>query len=168
MSVGKRVLHVRNLKGLTQVELGRRSGLATSYVSRIENERVRPTMTTLGRVATALGVSISELIDLEASGGRASVARCPVSHSGKCIGEMMRSKLGPDPVGGASLYGPKELRILRLTDEVVFRASSEQIKALEVILEALITRDQPSEREELVVRAENSETPQPSDALPGA
>lgn len=64
--VGKKIQDLRMSKGLTQVDLvGKIQGdIDTTNISRIESGRTNPTIYTLYRIATALEVSINELIDL--------------------------------------------------------------------------------------------------------
>ena len=55
MSIGTRIIQLRNEKGLTQQELSDRTGLAASYLSRIENRHLEPRPHTLRKIALALG-----------------------------------------------------------------------------------------------------------------
>jgi transcriptional regulator with XRE-family HTH domain len=135
MSVGKALLRVRQERALTQSQVSERAGLATSYVSRIENNRVQPTMRTVQRLAQALGVPLSTLFRLEERAGAATIHECPVSSSGECIGELIRNQHGRKP---DLRYGVEELRLLRMTDFLVRSASKDVRKALAVLLEALV------------------------------
>jgi len=56
-AIGKKVKFFRSNRGLTQEELAEKSGLSTSLVSKIEREQVKPSLQTLVKLATALGVS---------------------------------------------------------------------------------------------------------------
>jgi len=137
MSVGATALRIRLEQGLTQGVVGARAKLATSYVSRIENERVQPGVKTLARLATALGVP---LVALVAPGNAAAPHRCPVSVSGECIGEQIRSHRGRVPRGRKTRYGKDELRLLKMTDYLVRHASHDVRRSLAVLLEALMER----------------------------
>ncbi|WP_344829835.1 helix-turn-helix transcriptional regulator [Chryseobacterium ginsenosidimutans] len=66
-SVGKRIQEIRNSKSLTQVELvGRIEGeIDTTNISRIEAGRTNPTIFTLYRIAEALEIKLSDLVDIE-------------------------------------------------------------------------------------------------------
>ncbi len=55
--IGKKVKFFRSNTGLTQKELAEKSGLSTSLVSKIERERVQPSLQTLVKLSEALGVS---------------------------------------------------------------------------------------------------------------
>lgn len=59
--LGKRVRKVREELGLSQEELGFKSGLHRTYISDIERGTKNPTVVTIDTLAKALGVSISEL-----------------------------------------------------------------------------------------------------------
>ena len=61
MSIGTRIIQIRNEKNLTQRELSERSGIASSYISRVENRRLEPRPKTLRRIAEGLGVPVRQL-----------------------------------------------------------------------------------------------------------
>jgi transcriptional regulator with XRE-family HTH domain len=64
--VGSRIQKLREEKGLTQVDLvGKIQGeFDTTNVSRIESGRTNPTLYNLYRIASALDISLSELLDI--------------------------------------------------------------------------------------------------------
>lgn len=139
MSVGKSVLRIRQDKGLTQRAVSEASDLTISYISRIENDHVQPTMGTLSRLAEALGVPVSGIF-LIGEHARSLVHKCPVSASGQCIGEQVRSRRGRAPKGSKTPYTEKELRLLRMADFLALRGSQEIRQTLGVMLEALVLR----------------------------
>jgi transcriptional regulator with XRE-family HTH domain len=47
-------------KGWTEMELSRRTGLAQSYINRVKNARVVPTVRTAMRICRALDVAVEE------------------------------------------------------------------------------------------------------------
>ena len=66
--VGKRIKEVRESKNVTQLQLvinmeEEAGKFDTTNVSRIESGRTNPTIYTLHRIAEALDIEISELID---------------------------------------------------------------------------------------------------------
>lgn len=65
--VGKRIKEVRESKGISQVELvGKMQGVIDpTNISRIESGRTNPTILTLYRIADALGVKVSELLEFQ-------------------------------------------------------------------------------------------------------
>ncbi len=139
MSVGKALLRVRLDRKMTQREVADRADLAVSYVSRIENNRVQPTTGTLNRLAEALEMPVSGIFAI-GEAVSTPVHKCPVSASGKCVGESIRSGLGPMPKGKRASYGEEELRLLRMADFLVLHGSKEVQMTLSVMLESLLTR----------------------------
>jgi len=81
MSVGRKIHQLRTESHITQRELGEVTGLAVSYLSRVENGRLTPTIPTLTKIAAALKIPLTALFDdkvtLEARD------QCPVSLSGR-------------------------------------------------------------------------------------
>ena len=73
-SVGKSLQAIRIDKGLSQGDVERRTGLLRSYLSRVENGHTVPSLDTLSKIAGALQVSISELIDPPESKTRKNAA----------------------------------------------------------------------------------------------
>jgi transcriptional regulator with XRE-family HTH domain len=68
-------LAIRNLRqrgGLSQRQLALRMSVPRTYVSKIENEKATPTLSSLERLATALQVSVTDLIT---GGGREDEVR---------------------------------------------------------------------------------------------
>lgn len=65
--VGKRVQEIRISKGYSQVDLaGKIKGtIDTTNISRIESGRTNPTLFTLYRIAEALEVNLSQLLNYE-------------------------------------------------------------------------------------------------------
>lgn len=57
--VGERVREAREAAGLSQRDLGRRMGTSQAAIDRLEAGGVGATLTTLQRVATALGLEVS-------------------------------------------------------------------------------------------------------------
>ena len=55
----------RTEKGLTLMELSRKSGLGKSTLNNIENEKVSPTLFQLELIAIALDVKITDLFESE-------------------------------------------------------------------------------------------------------
>lgn len=55
----------RARKNYTQEQLSELAEISTEYLSRIENERVSPTIQVVANIALALGVSLDTLLPLE-------------------------------------------------------------------------------------------------------
>lgn len=66
-SVGKRIKDIRTAKGLSQVDVvGKMQGeIDPTNISRIEAGRTNPTLFTLFRLAEALEVEITELVNVK-------------------------------------------------------------------------------------------------------
>jgi transcriptional regulator with XRE-family HTH domain len=60
--LGVRLKQLRKEQGLTQGELGRRIGVATSTISKVENNQLSPTFETLLKLAEGLEIDIAELL----------------------------------------------------------------------------------------------------------
>lgn len=66
--LGRRVQRLRRAAGLSQEELADRADLHRTYLSGVERGLRNPTITVLHRLAQAVGVSLSELVDLDQDG----------------------------------------------------------------------------------------------------
>lgn len=64
--MGKRLQNLRTSRGWTQPKLAKKARVSRAYVSELENaKRPRPGFITLGRVAAALGVPLSQLTGID-------------------------------------------------------------------------------------------------------
>jgi len=62
--VGRNFARIRREKGLTQDELAKRAKLTKPYLSQLENGvRKNPSLPALKRIAKALGVPVTELLE---------------------------------------------------------------------------------------------------------
>lgn len=61
MSLGQRIRHLRQSRGLTQSELGG-TELSKSFISLLEKDRAHPSLNTLIRLAQRLGTSVDSLL----------------------------------------------------------------------------------------------------------
>ncbi len=61
--LAQRIREIRKKRGLTLGQLAERSQLTQSVLSKVENFRVTPSLAALGRIAEALGVTFSELVE---------------------------------------------------------------------------------------------------------
>lgn len=62
-----RIARLRKEKGLTQVELGKKTGLSQMLISDYERGRLRPNHVTIVKLAQALAVSTDELLGVKPS-----------------------------------------------------------------------------------------------------
>lgn len=63
MPTGSRIKEIRTQKGLTQKELGRKCEIAESTIRRYELGSLNPKIETLQKIANALGVPVTELLN---------------------------------------------------------------------------------------------------------
>jgi transcriptional regulator with XRE-family HTH domain len=62
IKIGARIRRLRRQLGVSQGELGRRTGMQASYLSKVENGLVQPGLDNLDRIARALGVKLADLV----------------------------------------------------------------------------------------------------------
>jgi len=60
--LGKNLKRIRTEKGITQGDIVRKLGVSRSFVSNIENGKTNPTLATIAKIATAVDVSVDELL----------------------------------------------------------------------------------------------------------
>ena len=61
-AIGRRLRYFRRLKQMTLNDLARAAECSGSLLSRVENDLVTPSLTTLHRLCTALGISVAALL----------------------------------------------------------------------------------------------------------
>jgi transcriptional regulator with XRE-family HTH domain len=139
MSLAETLRRLRRERQLTQLQVASRAGLTVSYLSRLETGKIQPTVVTVGRLATALEVAVADLFRPDAD-RPAPAHRCPVSHSGTCIGRLIREHDGAPAGASRARYGVEELRLLRLADYLVLHGPPRVRAALGTVLEALMAQ----------------------------
>src|SRR5947199_4803219 len=72
--VGRRVRALREARGLSLRDLADRSGVSAPMLSQVERGDTSPTLAVAGKIATGLGLSLSQLLRLDA-GKHVVVAR---------------------------------------------------------------------------------------------
>jgi len=63
--IGKNILRVRNELGVSQKELARRAGVGAASISKVEKGRSTSAISIIVKLAIALGVPVSLLVDNE-------------------------------------------------------------------------------------------------------
>ena len=139
MSIGTRVMQIRNQKGISQRQLSERCGIAGSYLSRIENRHLEPRPKTLRRIADALEVPMAEFFQDHAE--NLSGTQCVVTPSGKCLMELMGASQGKPPQPGSEKYTPRHLRLIRLAGYLIQTGDRRLLDALEEVLGAMLNND---------------------------
>jgi transcriptional regulator with XRE-family HTH domain len=139
MSIGTRVMQIRNQKGVSQRELSQRTGIAGSYLSRIENRHLEPRPKTLRKIATALEVPLAEFF--REQDACLAPEPCLVTVSGRCVLESLRATRGKPPKPGMERYTPRHLRLLRLACYLIQTADARLLDTLEMVLGALLSSE---------------------------
>ncbi len=135
--LGRRLCSARLQRGLSQGTVARLSGIAPSYLSRIENGRIQPSFRTVMVICHALHGEIAEILGTDASSSRRGI--CPVSSHGRCMLELIRSeadlarRAAPEEV-----YTPRQIRLLRRLAEWMRTVGPDRLRAMEVLLEDLM------------------------------
>ena len=153
MSIGTRLIQLRNEKRLTQQELSERTGLAASYLSRIENRHLEPSPHTLRKIALALGVPMSEIFQDRST--QLGTLQCLVTASGNCVMNLLHSSHGKRSQSAEESYDPRQLQLLRMANYLIQSGDKRLLDSLEVLLGALLN-------------AEQHKTPAPGNAPPAA
>jgi len=60
--LGKNLKRIRTAKGISQGEISRKLEVDKSFLSNIENGKTNPTLSTIAKIAKAIGVSVGELM----------------------------------------------------------------------------------------------------------
>ena len=86
MNLGVSIRKIRQAKGLSQGEMQKRTGILRSYLSRVENGHTVPSLATLQRLASAMGVALADFFAAEGEG--ASAAPLPTDTTSQYLGEL--------------------------------------------------------------------------------
>lgn len=113
----ERIRQLRLLQGLTKAELAERAGISAAYLGRIERGLQQPGIDVLDRLATALGVPLTELLSVENTQEDPTAVRIPVigrTHAGWPIfaDEVLEGYLSLPP--DATLEGSARYFALRV------------------------------------------------------
>jgi transcriptional regulator with XRE-family HTH domain len=136
MSIGKKVLQLRLQSKMTQQEISEVTGLAVSYLSRLENERITPSIKTLTRIADAFGVPVTRLLEGEPRTRESE--HCPVSPSGHCLLTQLSVGRGRRPKIEGESYSPFQLEILRMCNLLLQTQDREIVESLSTVLKSLV------------------------------
>jgi transcriptional regulator with XRE-family HTH domain len=135
MTLGKKILELRRKSKRTQQQVSELTGLAVSYLSRLENDRISPSIRTLTKISEALHVPLTSFFDhkpiLEAKD------RCPVSLSGQCILDQLFIGQGRRPETNLESYSPQQLEILRACNFLLHTGDKETVTMLSLLMKSL-------------------------------
>jgi transcriptional regulator with XRE-family HTH domain len=140
MSIGTRIIQLRNAKELTQQELSDRTGLAASYLSRIENRHLEPRPQTLRKIALALGVPMSELFQERPL--QMGALQCVITSSGNCVMDLLQSAHGKRERSGRESYDPRQLQLLRMANYLIQTGDHRLLDSLDLMFGALLGFEQ--------------------------
>lgn len=65
VALGKRIRELRTGQGISQEELSFKAGISAAHLGQIERAVKKPTVETIGKLATALGVPVTALFSSE-------------------------------------------------------------------------------------------------------
>jgi transcriptional regulator with XRE-family HTH domain len=135
MSVGRKIQQLRLKSKKSQREVADATGLAISYLSRLENGHLNPSVGTLVKISEAFGVPLSSFFDgepvLEAGD------RCPVSPSGRCVLDQPFVNRGRKPKNEGESYSPQQLKVLRMCCLLLQTGRPQIVRSLHVLIESL-------------------------------
>ena len=134
MTIGTRIRHWRLKAEKTQRKLSESSGLTVSYLSRLENGRITPSIRTLEKLAKALEMPVTAFFETEQMLDAGD--HCPVSLSGQCILEHAYVGRGRPPVDEEG-YSPVQLEALRQCNYLLQQGDDEIQATLALQLRAL-------------------------------
>ncbi|MDO7905350.1 helix-turn-helix transcriptional regulator [Paenibacillus sp. JX-17] len=75
-SIGENIRFSRLKKGFSQEQLALNAGVNTSYIGQIERGEKNPTLKTLDKISSALGITLIDLLSQVDSKGGGSKAGC--------------------------------------------------------------------------------------------
>ncbi len=134
--LGQRVAASRSQLGLSQTDVAKRAGLAASYLSRIENGKIHPTVPTAQKIAGALRVPLGEL--LGPTPLQQKDQGCPVSAKGVCLIDLIDQKWELHPGEAVERYSSRQIRVMRRFTKLVREGSPELLKSLDVLIGGLL------------------------------
>jgi transcriptional regulator with XRE-family HTH domain len=124
VNVGSLIRRERQRQRLSLRELARRVGVSASMMSQVENDRTRPSVSTIYTIAAELGLSIDALL----SGDEAAVSD-PVAMASSRVREDAAAAL-PEPVPASQLVRPEQRRKLELDSGVTWELLSDLLPHL--------------------------------------
>lgn len=101
--LGATLLSLRNLSGLSQRELAKRAGLTNSVISTIEQGKVSPSVSSLAKLLSGMGLSLAQFYSLneQSQGSVASVGA--VSQRPLFLAAGTKTQLMLSATGGVSI-----------------------------------------------------------------
>ncbi len=135
--IGPRLGALRTQRGLSQGTLARLSGIAPSYLSRIENGRVQPTLSTIWRLLQAMHAELTEILDPRSTAS-AERGRCPLTEHGHCLLDLIRTEAEVAREPGLEFYTPRETKLLHDLALWCKHGPRDRVRALDILLQELL------------------------------
>ena len=136
MSLGYRICEIRQSRNLTQLEISRKSGLAVTYLSRIENNRIEPSFTTLHKIAEALQVNLVDFFGYDER--KRFQGQCPVSLSGRCVADLIYGTGRKGQKFHVEGYSARQIRLMRLSNFLIQFSDKKVQELLELLFLSLL------------------------------
>ncbi|NIM02416.1 MAG: helix-turn-helix domain-containing protein [Acidobacteria bacterium] len=133
--IGRRLCAARLRRGLSQGTVARLAGIGPSYVSRIENGKIHPSFRTVVRLQRAMKADLEELAGPQPD--RRHHGLCPISSRGSCLLDLIRPEVDSDRESRRESYTPRQVRLLRSMATWVRTASTDRLRAMEVLIKDL-------------------------------
>lgn len=134
--IGQRLAAARMRRALSQGTVARLSGIAPSYLSRIETGKVHPTFRTVQKIAASLKVTLDEITG--PTGVESPAGNCPISTSGDCMLDLIRSEAQVARVASGEVYTAREVRLLQRLASWMHSVGPERLRAMEILLDDLM------------------------------
>ncbi len=138
--IGKRIRSIRLHQNLSQGVVSKRAGILSSYLSRIETERVHPTVRTVRRIAKALKVSLDDM--LGPSPPKRYGKPCPITGTGHCLMDLIDTSTVPRLKRKGGNFTQRQIYLLRRLTLLVEKSRPSLQKALEMLVEEMLTEPQ--------------------------
>ena len=126
-SLGAKLRHIRDERGLSQRELAQKAGISTNAVSLIERDENSPSVATLQALATALSVRMSYFFDEDESKSILHVkagSRPYIDNKGVVIeglgGELKRQEMEPFLISLEPRSGSGDRQVVHTGHEFVY------------------------------------------------
>lgn len=145
VGLGQGIRKLREEAGLTQRKLCDATGLAVSYLSRVENERITPSIPTLNKISAALEVPMTAFFG-QSVPPAAKDETCPVSLTGKCILDLAHVRRRVIGSSRAETYSDEQLGILMECNYLIHSGRPEILSTLSTVMKALLALIPPDKK----------------------
>lgn len=133
--IGQRIATWRSQRNLSQGVVAGRAGVHPSYLSRIENGKVHPTVRTALRIAEAMEVSLSDLVGPSPA---LQDRPCPLTTSGSCMVDLIDPSRELQSSQNGETYSPAQVRLLRRFLALLRQSDPPLLRALDVVLAEML------------------------------